>query len=49
MKYVQILFLFFSFKINSQIVVEKYDLNIETNLSNDLQEIYGKFLNESVS
>jgi hypothetical protein len=49
MKYIQLSILFFSININAQIVVEKYDLNIETNLSNDLQEIYGKFLNESVS
>jgi len=41
--------LFISSNLNAQIIVEKYDLSIETNLSNDLQEIYGNFLNNSAS
>ncbi|WP_159038484.1 hypothetical protein [Brumimicrobium mesophilum] len=49
MKYRLILLLLYSFNLYSQILVENFDLSIETNLSSELQDVYGKFLNEDVS
>ena len=49
MKYIQILILFYSFNMHSQIVVEEYDLSIGTNPSDKIQENYGDFLNNRLN
>jgi hypothetical protein len=49
MKYTLIVILFiFSNKLSAQIEVKKYDLTIETKLSDTLQSIYKDFLNNKV-
>jgi len=49
MKYIRtIVLIFICSNLNAQIVVDKFDLSIDSKLSDTLQSIYEEFLNEKV-